>query len=438
MPLLLISLFFIIFNYFALRKNLLPGIHIDRQNYGTVYYALSFFILILIFWEGYKIIIIAGMMVMAVGDAAAAIVGRTVSHPHSYVLIKDNKSQEGSLTMLFVSTAVIYLTFVIYSTELTPVNYHPVILFLFSLVTAVVATAAESLGDKGNDNLSVPIISAVILYFLLKSAQILYLQFLLGMLLAVLVSFISYRIEFLTKSGAVATFILATIIFGFGGWTWCVPILTFFLLSSLLSKIFKAEKNSIFEKGSQRDHVQVLANGGIAALLMILQVLYPQPEIYIFYLAAISAAMSDTWATEIGMILGKNPRLISNFNKVAPGTSGGITIAGLFGSLIGSIIIALSGIFLMRSVHELNFYKFLLIITLSGFGGGLLDSVLGATLQAKYKCTVCHKITEKRIHCSSHVTQRISGLQWMNNDTVNFINTLSGILICAGLLNALW
>jgi uncharacterized protein (TIGR00297 family) len=180
-----------------------------------------------------------------------------------------------------------------------------------------------------------------------------------------------------------------------------------------------------------------LANGGIAGFLMILHTLLPQPEIYIFYLAAISAAMSDTWATEIGMVFGKNPRLISNFKKVIPGTSGGITLAGLVGSLIGSLIIALSGIFLITPVPDLNAQGVLLMITLSGFGGGLLDSFLGATLQAKYICTICNKITEKRTHCGSHHTQQVSGIPRMNNDFVNFVNTLGGVLICLALLKTI-
>ena len=50
-------------------------------------------------------------------------------------------------------------------------------------------------------------------------------------------------------------------------------ILTFFILSSLLSRLgrsAKARYDLIFEKGSRRDHAQVLANGGIAGALMVL------------------------------------------------------------------------------------------------------------------------------------------------------------------------
>ena len=114
LPLLSIAAFFTIFNFIALRKNLLPGIHIQRDNFGTVYYALSFFLLILIFWQEYKIVIISSMMIMAVGDAAAAIVGKTVNNPRVYCLVRDEKTLQGSLTMFLVSFMVVFLTFLLY------------------------------------------------------------------------------------------------------------------------------------------------------------------------------------------------------------------------------------------------------------------------------------------------------------------------------------
>jgi dolichol kinase len=104
LPLILIGVFFSVFNFVALRKGFLPGIHIDRNNYGTFYYAISFLILVLLFWGNYKIIIISSMMVMAVGDAAAAIIGKSIKNPKAYCLIKDKKTWNGSFAMfVFIS-----------------------------------------------------------------------------------------------------------------------------------------------------------------------------------------------------------------------------------------------------------------------------------------------------------------------------------------------
>jgi uncharacterized protein (TIGR00297 family) len=429
MPLVCIAAFFSLFNYIALRNNLLPGIHIDRNNFGTVYYAVSFLILILIFWDGFKIIIVAAMLVMAIGDAAAAIAGRSFKNVHHYILIHDRKSIEGSIVMLLVSTLIIYITFLLYPSYLVVIHPSLGILLLISVLTGLVATAAEALGDKGNDNLSVPLVSAIILFFLMKGDNASILQFFLGMFFGIVFAYFSYKVKFLTASGAVITFILATFIFGFGGWAWTLPILTFFILSSSLSKFGKSESEKIFEKGSQRDHLQVLANGGIAGILIIFYTFYPSLTFYLLYLGALAAATADTWATEIGMMKGQEPRLISNFKQVPPGTSGGITLAGTAGAITGAFILAMSGVWFV----EQNRLKLLIIITLSGFLGSLFDSLLGATLQVQYKCDICNKITEKKWHCESNNTMIISGVHWVNNDMVNFFNTISGsifALIC--------
>ena len=428
LPLLSIGAFFTIFNFIALRKNLLPGIHIQRDNFGTVYYALSFFILILIFWQDYKIVIISSMMIMAVGDASAAIVGKTVKHPKIYCLVRDKKTFQGSLTMFLVSFIVVFVTFSLYPAFLSGIDDSIFLVFMVAAMTAIVATAAEALGDKGNDNLTVPLLSAIVLYFLLSSTRPLQLQFFLGIFLGAVVTFFSYRAKFLSASGAVSAFLLAAVIFGFGGWKWTIPILTFFILSSLLSKLGKLKNDNLFEKGSQRDHVQVLANGGIAGILMIIQVLYPNPLHYLAYLGSLAAAAADTWATEIGMHWGRKPRLISNFKSVPLGTSGGVTSAGLFGSFLGSLILILSGAIFIQSIPDFAGWIIIILLTASGFFASLIDSLLGATLQLQYRCTICHKQTEKKIHCDDKKTAIISGVSWFNNDVVNFCNTIAGAL----------
>jgi uncharacterized protein (TIGR00297 family) len=424
-PLLLIAAFFTIFNFIALKKNLLPGIHLDRHNLGTVYYAFSFFILVLLFWQNHKVIIIASMMVMAVGDAAAAIIGRSIERPHIYCLIRDQKSWEGSLTMFVISTTAIFMTFILYPPNLATSSHSTFYLFLFSVLAAIIASVAEALGDRGNDNLSVPLVTAVVIYFLLSGGRTEHIQFITGMVLGGIVVLPSYRANFLTPSGSAAAFILACIIFGFGGWKWTTPILTFFIFSSMLSKLGRSKTDSIFEKGSRRDYAQVLANGGIAGTLMVAYILFPASIFYSAYLGSLAAATADTWSTEIGMRARQQPRLISNFQQVPAGTSGGITPAGIAGGAVGAFILAISGSFFFNS----SILWILLIVTFTGIVGSLLDSLMGATVQIQFKCRICGNITEKRKHCGNNLTEIASGINWMNNDMVNFFNTLAGALI---------
>ena len=433
LPLVVIGVFFTIFNFIALRRNLLPGIHIDRNNFGTVYYAFSFLVLVLLFWQNYKIIIIAAMLTMAIGDAAAAITGHTVKKPRLYTLIRDKKSIQGSMAMFLVSLIAIYATFLLYPSFVHLQHFNLVYLFFIAVLASIVATAAEALGDHGNDNLSVPLLTGAVLFFLLTNNSYHVYQFAAGMALGALVAYLSYRIKFLTPSGAMTTFLLASVIFGFGGVKWTVPILTFFVLSSILSKLGKPIKqqfNLVFEKGSQRDHAQVLANGGIAGLLMIIYVLYPRPEIYFYYLGALAAAMADTWATEIGVMVGQKPRLITSLKEVPAGTSGGITVAGFTGAFLGASFLAFSGIWFLPENYLLHHVPIILFaVILGGLLGCTIDSYLGATLQVQYQCGVCGKITEKRSHCQTNPTTAVAGIAWVNNDLVNFVNTLFGSLV---------
>ena len=42
------------------------------------------------------------------------------------------------------------------------------------------------------------------------------------------------------------------------------------------------------------------------------------------------------------------------------------------------------------------------------------------------KCHLCGKITEKKFHCNGNPTTAFKGIKWVNNDVVNFFNTVSG------------
>ena len=66
-----------------------------------------------------------------------------------------------------------------------------------------------------------------------------------------------------------------------------------------------------------------------------------------------------------------------------------------------------------------------------GMGGSLLDSLLGATVQAIYWCDRCGKETEQQLLRCGTVTRQMRGLPWLGNDMVNFIASLAGAALAA-------
>ena len=261
-------------------------------------------------------------------------------------------------------------------------------------------------------------------------------QLLTGALLALALAAISFRFKMLDASGAIAAFILGTVIFGLGGWPFSVPLLAFFVISNLLSKIHNSKKRRAsegFQKGSCRDAGQVLANGGVAGVLVILWTLDPDPIWYYFYLGAVAAVTADTWATELGLFSQATPRLITTMRPVAAGTSGAVSTLGMLGAAAGAAVIAVLAWIIPLTQSTIEFrIKGSGVIVVGGILASLFDSFLGATVQAQRICLVCHEKSEKEGVCCGSTMKTSSGWPWVDNDVVN-----GACAVCGGLLAAL-
>jgi len=444
-PAILLAVIFITVNFAAIELGLLKGMHgTNRRSYGTVYYPLAFLILVLLCWDTVPQIISISILVLGLGDAAAAIVGENLSSAHIYCLTSDKKSLEGSAAM-FVTTFVVVAFLLIGSFGLNgtlefdfvPGFSRPVLGGLIALAVSFFATAWEAISSKGLDNLTIPLSTAFVLQlFLVPLPHHSYEQFLIGLALAFIFAAASYALRFLSASGSVGTFILASIIFGLGGWQWTVPILAFFLLSSGLSKFGKKRKAAyelMFEKSDTRDAGQVAANGGIAGVIMLCWYFFPGYDgWYFIYLASLASVTADTWGTELGLLSKGSPRSVITLRRAPTGTSGAVSIAGFTGGVLGAFLIALSGLFWMRGDALLSTF---VLIVVSGVAGSLVDSVIGATAQAKYRCGVCGKLTERNNHCGS-AASLVAGVRWVNNDAVNWTCAIGGPLVFMALTAA--
>jgi uncharacterized membrane protein len=169
----------------------------------------------------------------------------------------------------------------------------------------------------------------------------------------------------------------------------------------------------------------------LAGLFAFLHLFFPQSSwIWLAFSAAFAAANADTWATEIGALARKHPRLITTLQPVEPGTSGAISWLGTVAAFAGALLVGLTASFVDPYAAEQPARLVLVVVTVGGGVGSLVDSWLGATLQAVYHCPQCDKDTEKfPFHSCGTETVLVHGKQWLNNDIVNLACTFSGVII---------
>ncbi len=268
------------------------------------------------------------------------------------------------------------------------------------------------------------------------------LQLVLGFILAALIASIGWKMQALNRSGALGATLIGGFVFGFGGLTWAALLVAFFLTSSLFSRLGSAQKQSagVIAKSGPRDFRQTMANGGVA-LLMALAVGFVghqslwYPYLTLAYFGSLAAATADTWATELGMLSSRPPRLIISGDVVQPGVSGGVTPLGMLASLGGGLFLALMAFSAIQAASLLTTGKWflqdsflLLTLPLAGLLASLFDSILGATLQQLYYCERCQVFTETPIHQCGATAYHLRGIPWMNNDLVNFLSTCMGAL----------
>lgn len=267
-----------------------------------------------------------------------------------------------------------------------------------------------------------------------------------GIVASLLIAFVvaggAWRAHALTASGAFAAFAigLAALRVSFG---WGAFLIAWFVLASLLSRLGKARKaervGGIVVKGDRRDAGQVLANGGVF-LVAAFCVIFVTPHVsdvagWNALLAAsaagaLAAAGADTWATEIGTLYGDAPWSLRLGKRVAAGTSGAVTTVGTSAMAAGGVLIAtLAALFLVIPAHS----RSIAAVATGGVIGAFADTVIGAWLQERRHCRVCHLDTEQDVHVCGNRTDRIAGIAKLDNDVVNAFCTVVGAITAAAL-----
>jgi len=206
----------------------------------------------------------------------------------------------------------------------------------------------------------------------------------------------------LTLPAAATGILLGFCIYKWGGYTSIIMMALFFILGTMATGFGAKQKQalSIAEENSGRRTVgQVMANAGVAGICGSLAWLFPQKAVafQLMIAGSFSAATADTLSSELGNIFGRRYYNILSFKKDRRGLNGVISVEGTVCGIAGSIAIAM--------VYAIGFgwHKTLLWIIIAGTVGNLVDSLLGATLERQ---------------------------GYLNNNVVNFLNTLTGAIVC--------
>jgi uncharacterized protein (TIGR00297 family) len=256
---------------------------------------------------------------------------------------------------------------------------------------------------------------------------------LIGLIFSFIIAFPALKKQSLSKSGFVAALILGSLIYYSSGILGFSTMIIFFISSSIISKKNKYEEkdNRILDKGSCRDYIQVLANGIVALLFSLVFKITNNNIFLIGVIISFASSNADTWASEIGIMSKDIPRYIFSKKPVSRGLSGGVTKLGFISSLLGSLLIACWFTLLSSIINgfTLNSVINLIIISISGFIGALIDSILGETVQVKYISWKDKDLITERSEEDSKKNKIVSGISFFDNNLVNFTSVLISSLI---------
>jgi uncharacterized protein (TIGR00297 family) len=187
------------------------------------------------------------------------------------------------------------------------------------------------------------------------------------------------------------------------------PLLALLVLTFGATRFGRHRKEALGTAEARRGRTasQVAANIGVAALAGIplsaahvfSPVAFGSRAAMVAMVAAMAEATADTVSSELGQVLGGEPRLITNLRRVPAGTDGAVSLAGtLFGSLAAALVVVVAA--LVRQLPAID----AAIALAAGIAGVFIDSLLGA-------------IPERQ--------------GWLNNDAVNALSTLAAAVLAA-------
>ena len=220
-------------------------------------------------------------------------------------------------------------------------------------------------------------------------------------ILLFILGFITYYRKSLDIFGTAVMIIMGIIIIFSAGANWLLLIVLFLVMSLVATKYSRKYKMSLGEFEGRRTSKNVISNGVVACFMAAFGGYY-LPFVGGF-IGAIATATADTLASEIG-VLDKDPRLITTFQKVDPGTNGAVSVLGTTIGIVGAAIIGIAA-YLLGIMHDPIIAITVSII--SGTIGCFADSILGAVLENR------HVLTNEHVNLIATIVGALVGILLM-------------------------
>jgi uncharacterized protein (TIGR00297 family) len=380
----------------------------ERAAHGIVYYPLSVLILLLLFpWR--LDIVAAAWGILAAGDGVATLAGRAIGGA-TWPWNRD-KTVAGTVAFVVAGTAAgLGLALWCRDVASVPMSFAIVAVPL----AAVTAAFVETMPVKLDDNLSVALSAGGVLWIVamivarhatyeraegqeFESMAVVVFSIVFGVALFVntIVAVLGYAARTVSLAGAICGAVIGTAIFAALGWQGWMLLLVTFIAASVASRMGIERKQSLGiaeERGGRRGPGNAIANTGVAAIAAVLAGLdVHDAAARLAFVAALVAGGSDTIASEIGKAIGRRTWSITSLRRVAPGTSGAMSLEGTLAGILGATGLGVAAIALGLLPAAL-----LAVVVIAATVGALIESWLGATLE---------------------------GPGILNNDVLNFINT---------------
>ncbi len=373
---------------------------------GMVAYPATVLALILIFWQRPEVAATV-WVILAFGDGMATVAGVLLGRGR--LPWNPRKTWIGSLAYWLFGSAGASVVLIWSASwqggEVTVGNFVVV-----ASLAALFAAWIESQPQRLDDNLTVPLPTALVVLGLLQSQGLasriaitdVAATAAVGAAVLAALAVVAWRARAINLSGAVAGWLLGTAIFTFQGWGGLTLLAAFVFLGTAATRVGFDRKRVAQEDGGRRGARNAIANAGVAAVAAVFAATTPHQGAYLLAFAgAFAAAASDTVSSELGQLWGRRTVLITNLRPVPPGSDGGVSFAGSMAGAGGSAALAVLG-------WSVGLYPppAIVAVFLAGVAGSLVDSLLGATLERG---------------------------SWLDNEGVNFTATLAGAAVAAAL-----